>query len=91
MGFEWDAGKAGTNLRKHKVDFADAATAVEDPYALTMQDESADEERWVTLGMAATGELLVVVWTWRAAVVRLISARRAVARELRQYEAQNEN
>jgi uncharacterized protein len=91
VGFEWDAGKAGTNLRKHKVDFADAATAVEDPYALTLQDESADEERWVTLGMAATGELLVVVWTWRGAVVRLISARRAIARERRQYEAQHEN
>jgi hypothetical protein len=49
VGFEWDAGKAGTNLRKHKVDFADAATAVEDPYALNVQDESADEQRWITL------------------------------------------
>lgn len=40
VGFEWDAGKAGTNLRKHRVDFADAATALEDPFALTMRDES---------------------------------------------------
>ena len=67
----------------------DAATAVEDPFALTMPDESSeDEDRWITLGMAATGDLLVVVWTWRAEVVRLISARPAIPRERRQYEEQ---
>ena len=87
MGFEWDAGKAGANLKKHRVDFADAATSVEDPFALTTRDDSSeDEERWVTLGMSATGDLLVVVWTWRAEVVRLISARAAGPLERRQYE-----
>ncbi len=56
---------------------AASATAVEISVigSLNMQDESADEERSVTLGMSATGELLVVVWTWRDAVVRVISAR----------------
>jgi len=89
VGFEWDAGKAGTNLRKHRVDFADAATAVEDPFALTMRDESSEnEERWITLGMAVTGDLLVVVWTWRGEVIRLISARPAIPRERSQYEEQ---
>jgi uncharacterized DUF497 family protein len=88
-GFQWDAGKAGANFRKHRVDFADAATSVEDPFALTVRDESSeDEERWITLGMAATGDLLVVVWTWRASVVRLISASPASPRERRQYEEQ---
>jgi hypothetical protein len=85
--FEWDARKAGTNRRKHRVDFADAATAVEDPFALTMRDDgSDDEERWITLGTDATGNLLVVVWTMRAEVVRLISARAAMPRERAQYE-----
>jgi uncharacterized DUF497 family protein len=89
VGFEWDSGKASKNLRKHQVDFADAATSVEDPLAFTMRDESSeDEERWITLGMAATGDLLVVVWTWRATVVRLISARTASPGERRQYEEQ---
>ena len=87
MGFEWDAGKASANLKKHRVDFADAATSVEDTLALTTRDESSEgEERWVTLGMSATGDLLVVVWTWRATVVRLISARAASPHERRQYE-----
>lgn len=89
MGFEWDARKAGANLKKHRVDFADAATSVEDPFALTARDESSEgEERWVTLGMSAIGDLLVVVWTWRGSVVRLISARSATPRERRQYEDQ---
>ena len=70
MGFEWDGIKASANLRKHDIDCADAATAVEDPFALTMPDESsANEERWVTLAMDATGRLVVVVWTWREEVV----------------------
>ena len=89
MAFEWDAGKASVNLRKHRVDFADAATSVEDPFALTTRDESSEgEERWITLGMAATGDLLVVVWTWRVTIVRLISARPASRDERRQYEEQ---
>jgi uncharacterized protein (DUF4415 family) len=52
-------------------------------------DESSnDEARWITLGMTAAGDLLVVVWTWRAEVMRLISARPASPRECRQYEEQ---
>lgn len=35
MDFEWDRRKATTNLRKHGVDFADAATVLHDERALT--------------------------------------------------------
>jgi uncharacterized DUF497 family protein len=91
VGFEWDATKAGASLRKHGIDFADAATAVEDPFALTMRDESrGDEERWITLAMDATGRVLVVIWTWRGTVIRLISARPATPMERRRYEESNE-
>jgi uncharacterized DUF497 family protein len=87
VGFEWDARKADINAQKHGVDFADAATAVEDEAALTRLDEGSEpEERWITLGMTATGRLLVVVWTWRDTKVRLISARAATKSERRQYE-----
>ena len=66
MSFEWNAAKAKENLRKHGIDFADAATALEDESALTMRDTfSAEEKRWITLGMDALGRLLVVVYTWR--------------------------
>jgi uncharacterized DUF497 family protein len=89
VGFERDSAKAGSNLRKHQVDFADAATALEDPHALTMADDfSEEEERWITLAMDVTGRLLVVVWTWREASIRLISARSATRNECLHYEEQ---
>jgi uncharacterized DUF497 family protein len=74
------------NLRKHGIDFADAATALEDASALTVSDPDPDEDRFATLGRDALGRLLVVVYTWRNDEIRLISAQKAVARERRQYE-----
>jgi len=84
---EWDEDKAAANLRKHGVDFADAATVLEDEAALTMPDDHPEEDRWVTLGMDALGRVLVVVYTWREDEPRLISARKASRTERRQYES----
>jgi uncharacterized DUF497 family protein len=84
---EWDPAKARANFTKHGVRFADAVTALEDDSAVTIRDlSSVDEERWVTMGLDASGRLLVVVYTWRGERVRLISAREATPRERRQYE-----
>jgi len=83
---EWDLEKAFANWRSHGIDFADAATALEDEFALTVQDDDPDEERFVTLGEDALGRLLVVVYTWRGDEPRLISARKAEPRERKQYE-----
>lgn len=85
MEFEWDAQKARINLRKHGVDFADAATVLYDDHAITIIDEGAGEDRFVSIGLDALGRALVVVYTWRDNSPRLISARRATAREQRQY------
>lgn len=85
--YQWDEFKARGNQRKHGVDFADAALVLEDDRALTVRDEATDEERWVTLGCDALGRVLVVVYTWRGEVARLISARKATPVERRQYEA----
>jgi uncharacterized protein len=84
--YEWDAIKARANLGKHGIDFADAVTVFEDPRGLTIEDAIDDEVRHVTLGMDAEGRLLVVVYTWRADVIRVISARRATRREVQEYE-----
>jgi uncharacterized protein len=87
VAFEWDEAKAASNLRKHGVDFADAAIALEDEFALTVKDSGvAQEERWVTLGVAPDGRLLVVVFTWRGERIRIISAREATSWERRKYE-----
>ncbi len=87
MRHEWDRAKARANLRKHGIRFAYAVTALEDDLALTVRDpDSTDEERWITLGRDGLGRLLVVVFTWRTDIIRIISARRATPRERRQYE-----
>lgn len=81
----WNIEKARGNLRKHGVAFADAVTALEDPLALTIPDRTRDEERFVTIGLAADGALLVVAWSPGG---RILSARRATRRERRNYEEQ---
>ncbi|MEM7582324.1 MAG: BrnT family toxin [Acidobacteriota bacterium] len=85
MSFEWDPRKALENRLKHRVDFADAALALEDERAITIEDEDHDERRFVTLGLDPLGRLLVVVTTWRAGNLRIISARKANRRERKEY------
>ena len=82
---EWDAAKAAHNLGKHGISFADAATALHDEYALTIDDDTRGEHRLVSLAMDALGRLLVIAYTFRHENVRLISARRATKTEARQY------
>jgi uncharacterized DUF497 family protein len=85
--FEWDPAKAKANIRKHSIDFADAATVLFDELARTIRDDSADDERYITIGSDALGRILVVVYSWAEGGTRLISARKATKKERRQYEA----
>jgi uncharacterized DUF497 family protein len=86
VSFEWDEEKRRLNLRRHRVEFADAVTALEDPEAITRPDEDNDEEiRFVTIASDLFGRVLVVVYTWRGDTIRIISARKATARERNQY------
>ena len=78
--------EGSSNLRKHKIDFADAVTVFEDDFAVTIDDDEPEEKRFVTIGMDALARVLVVVYTWRGHNIRIISARRAGAEERRQYE-----
>jgi uncharacterized protein len=87
MDYEWDPAKAASNHRKHRVDFADAVTVFGDPLAITVPDDRHEEDRFVTIGLDAQGQLLVVVYTWRGRTIRIISARRGARGERRQYEA----
>ena len=84
--FEWDPRKATANLRKHGVDFTDAATVFSDDLALTIIADDPDEERFVTIGRDELGRILVVVYAWRQETIRVISARKANSRERKQYE-----
>ncbi len=84
---EWDPEKATSNLQKHGIAFADAVSALEDPSALTIEDDLPQERRFITLGIDAFGRLLVAVYTFRAEKIRIISARQATARVMKEYQA----
>ena len=86
--FEWDPAKAASNLKDYKVAFEEAATVFGDPLAMLMADpdHSAEEERYLVLGMSLRERLLVVSFAERPPHTRLISAREATRHERRQYE-----
>ena len=91
--FKWHAGKDASNLHKHGVSFELAATVFSDPLVMSMPDEehSESEERWVTMGEARNGQLIVVCHTAYghedALKVRIISARPATRNERQAFEA----
>jgi hypothetical protein len=84
--FEWDPNKAASNLRKHRVRFAEAVTVFEDDSMLMIPDDASDEERFIALGAGSTGGVLVVVYTTRAGRIRIISVRKATRKERAEYE-----
>jgi uncharacterized protein len=91
MRFEWHRRKAEENIRKHGVSFDEAVTAFYDPLSATFDDaeHSAAVARFITVGYSTRGRLLVVAHAERGASVRIISARRATARERRRHEKQD--
>ncbi len=88
MDFEWDEEKAAGNYEKHGVSFADAATAFDDPLYVDFYDphHSSEERRYLIIGMSLEGRLLIVSYTERDDVVRLISAREVTSAERNAYE-----
>ena len=67
----WDPAKAQANFRKHGVRFSDAEGVLLDPQAITVDDDSAREPRYVSIGLDTIGRVIV-------AVKHLSNRRRAV-------------
>jgi len=87
--FSWDDRKERENQRKHGVSFDEATTAFADENARLKHDpdHSRDEDRFILLGFSAKLRLLVVVHAYRQddKEIRIISARKAVPKESKQY------
>lgn len=87
--FEWDAEKADANRRKHSVSFEEARSVFYDEFADLFGDpaHSTAEHRFIMLGASDRLRILVVCHCERldGNVIRIISARKATARERRQY------
>ena len=87
MTFEYDPRKAQINWQKHGVSFAEAELVFFDSLAIhDIDPDSLGEERFIAVGIGNSGLLLVVVYTMRGDVIRLISARRATRKETKAYE-----
>ena len=87
--FSWDDQKERANQRKHGVSFEEATTVFADENARLKHDpdHSQDEDRFVLLGFSARLRVLVVVHAYRQdeKEIRIISARKAVPKERKQY------
>ncbi len=88
LTFEWDKKKAASNFRKHRVSFEEAATAFGDRLSVTIADPdySRGEDRFILVGLSASGRLLVVAHAERSDTIRIISARLATRGEKVKYE-----
>lgn len=86
MNFEWDEVKNKENIRKHKLDFADAWEIFDAPM-LTNLDAREDngEDRWIGIGFLRNF-VVVVVYTESEDVIRIISLRKALKHERTRFD-----
>ena len=87
--FEWDEDKAEANIVNHNgVTFFEAATVFADPLSIIADDceHSIEEGRFLTVGLSNEGRVLIVSYTEREDVIRILSARKAEPKEIRAYE-----
>lgn len=90
----WRWSSSGTRKKppqiwsKHSVSFQEAATVFGDPPGRIVADlrHSAEEERFVLLGLSQARRLIAVMYVNRGAAIRLISARPATRHERKNYE-----
>lgn len=92
MKFEWDDAKSDDCFAKRGFDFAYVIKVFLDPKRMVRQDErkSYGEERYQLFG-SVDERLFVIVFTYRGDAIRIISARKANAREVRAYENSSGN
>jgi len=87
----WDPPKDRSNRRAHGLGFETASLVFDDPLAVSRLDDTAEKERWQTVGEIG-GVIVFVVHTWPAPdrngeeTGRIISARKATAHERKAYE-----
>lgn len=87
MQFEWDQAKSEACFRERGFDFEYAAYAFADPDRIVRTDTryGYGEDRYQLIGRIE-GRLYVLAYTPRNGAVRIISARKANPREVKQYE-----
>ncbi len=89
LRFEWDPRKAASNAQKHGVSFEEARSVFADERAKLIDDpdHSEDEDRFILMGLSGSLRVLIVCHCYREEgnVVRIVSARKATAKEAKFY------
>ena len=85
--FDWDKGNIDKSYLKHGVTLNQAEEAFLDEAAVILRDfkHSQTEPRYLLIGKTANNKILFIVFTIRDKKIRIISARAADKKEIRQY------
>ena len=87
--YDRDTDKNRSNMQKHGITFKEAASTFHDENAMYFDDEahSKDEDRFIIIGKSKKTRLLYTCYCFREsdAVIRIISARKATANEIKLY------
>ena len=88
LQFEWDNQKAKLNLKKHGIKFEEAKAVFRDPLAYIFDDEwhSVGEKREIIIGHDDRNRLILVCFTERTQIIRIISARLTTKKERQDYQ-----
>jgi len=90
LRFDCDERKNRRNRTKHRVWFEEVQSVFSDPHARLFYDpeHSVEEDRFLLLGVSSATRILVVVHCYRESdsTIRIISARKAIKKEVRFYE-----
>ena len=85
MEFEWDENKRRINLQTHNLDFANAHLAfTKSAFVIPDDREDYGENRYILLGLMRE-RIVVIAFTIRDNVIRVISMRKANKRERKSY------
>ncbi len=90
--FEWDPAKATSNKRKHGISFEEAQSVFYDDFAIQFFDDenSEQEDRFLILGLSNQSKILLISHCEKQAgnLIRIISARKATAKERKLYKGE---
>lgn len=84
----WDLKKAKENISKHGITFEESVEVFDDPYAIESLDEEnslLDEFRYRIIGRVKRQVVVLVAYTQRNGISRIISARYATPIERQAY------
>ncbi len=88
VGFQWDQGNIDKNLIKHNIENWESEQVFFNKPLLVLDDpkHSIPEKRWAAFGKTDANRFLIVIFTKRGDLIRVISARDMNKKERKFYD-----